>query len=111
MKRLMLVIAVLLCVTVSAQNNPKPFVIPEITSWSGAQGDLTPSGRVAVKGSDKELMRIANAFAADYKLLTGRELTVAKGSGKAGDIVLQLDKKPLRLVGRATNLTSASRLL
>ena len=97
MKRLMLVIAVLLCVTVSAQNNPKPFVIPEITSWSGAQGDLTPSGRVAVKGSDKELMRIANAFAADYKLLTGRELTVAKGSGKAGDIVLQLDKKATSL--------------
>ena len=57
MKRLLVVIAVLLCVTVSAQNNPKPFVIPEITSWSGAQGDLIPSGRVAVKGSDKVLKK------------------------------------------------------
>ncbi len=97
MKRLLVVIAVLLCVTVSAQNNPKPFVIPEITSWSGAQGDLIPSGRVAVKGSDKELQRIAAAFVADYKLLTGRELSVVKGSGKAGDIVLQLDKKATSL--------------
>ena len=97
MKRFLIVIAMLLCVSVSAQNNPKPFVIPELTSWTGAEGNFTPSGRVAVKGSDKELMRIANEFVADYKLLTGRELTVVKGSGKAGDIVLQLDKKATSL--------------
>ena len=97
MKRFLIVIAMLLCVTVSAQNNPKPFVIPEITSWTGAEGNFTPSGRVAVKGSDKELQRIAAAFVADYKLLTGRDLTVVKGSGKAGDIVLQLDKKATSL--------------
>ena len=36
-------------------------------------------------------------LAADYKLLTGRELSVVKGSGKAGDIVLQLDKKATSL--------------
>ena len=97
MKRFLIVIAMLLCVSVSAQNNPKPFVIPELTSWTGAEGNFTPSGRVAVKGSDKELIRIANEFVADYKLLTGRELIVVKGSGKAGDIVLQLDKKATSL--------------
>ena len=97
MKRFLIVIAMLLCVTVSAQNNPKPFVVPEITSWRGAEGNFVPSGRVAVKGSDKELQRIAGAFVADYKLLTGRDLTVVKGGGKAGDIVLQLDKKATSL--------------
>ena len=97
MKRFLIVIAMLLCVSVSAQNNPKPFVVPEITSWIGAEGNFVPSGRVAVKGSDKELQRIAGAFVADYKLLTGRDLTVVKGGGKAGDIVLQLDKKATSL--------------
>ena len=97
MKRFLIVIAMLLCVSVSAQNNPKPFVVPEITSWRGAEGNFVPSGRVAVKGSDKELQRIAGAFVADYKLLTGRDLTVVKGGGKAGDIVLQLDKKATSL--------------
>ena len=97
MKRFLIVIAMLLCVSVSAQNNPKPFVVPEITSWIGAEGNFVPSGRVAVKGSDKELQRIAGAFVADYKLLTGRDLAVVKGGGKAGDIVLQLDKKATSL--------------
>ncbi len=97
MKRFLIVIAMLLCVSVSAQNNPKPFVVPEITSWIGAEGNFVPSGRVAVKGSDKELQRIAGAFVADYKLLTGRDLTIVKGGGKAGDIVLQLDKKATSL--------------
>ena len=97
MKRLLIIAAMLLCVSVNAQNNPKPFVIPELTSWTGAEGELKPSGRVVVKGSDKELMRIANEFVADYKLLTGRELMVVKGNGKAGDIVLQLDKKATSL--------------
>lgn len=79
--------------TLYAEVNPKPFVIPELTSWTGAEGQFTPSGRIAVKGSNKDLMQIAKAFAADYQLLTGKELTVVKGNGKAGDFVLVLNKK------------------
>ena len=88
---------ILMGVTAMAQNNPKPFVIPELTSWQGGSGELTPSLRVAVKGSDKELLRIANLFAEDYLALTGKSLSVVKGNGKEGDIVLQIDKKSTSL--------------
>ena len=71
----------------SAEPNRKPFVIPELKSWTGAEGMFTPSGRIAVKG-DKEMTRIADAFAQDYHALTGKTLKVIKGSGKAGDFVL-----------------------
>lgn len=75
-----------------AEINPKPFVIPELTQWTGAEGTFTPSYRVAVKGGKKELMRVAQAFAADYEAITGKALTVVKGKGKAGDFVLTLEK-------------------
>ena len=96
MKKLLVVLFAVIGLGAMAQN-PKPFIIPELTEWTGAEGELQPSGRVAVKGSYKELMRIATVFAEDYKLLTGRDLTIVKGSGKAGDIVLQLDKKATAL--------------
>lgn len=97
MKRILLILLAFISLSAVAQTNPKPFVIPELTSWEGAEGALAPSNRIAVKGSDKELMRIANLFAEDYQTLTGKTLTVVKGSGKAGDIVLQLDKKATSL--------------
>lgn len=97
MKRILLILLAFISLSAAAQTNPKPFVIPELTSWEGAEGALAPSNRIAVKGSDKELMRIANLFAEDYQTLTGKTLTVVKGSGKAGDIVLQLDKKATSL--------------
>lgn len=97
MKRILLILLAFISLSAAAQTNPKPFVIPELTSWKGAEGVLAPSNRIAVKGSDKELMRIANLFAEDYQTLTGKTLTVVKGSGKAGDIVLQLDKKATSL--------------
>ena len=71
MKKLLVVLFAVIGMGAMAQN-PKPFIIPELTEWTGAEGELQPSGRVAVKGSDKELMRIATVFAEDYKLLTGR---------------------------------------
>ena len=97
MKRLLLFALLVMSLSAMAQTNPKPFIVPELTSWQGAEGELTPSQRIAVKGSDKELLRIANLFAEDYQTLTGRAITVVKGSGKAGDIVLQLDKKSTSL--------------
>lgn len=72
---------------VQAETNPKPFVVPELKTWTGAEGKFIPSGRVAVKGN-KEMMRIAAAFAEDYKAITGKTLEIVKGSGKAGDFVL-----------------------
>ncbi|MBQ1980483.1 MAG: beta-N-acetylhexosaminidase, partial [Alistipes sp.] len=97
MKRLLLFLLLFMSLSAMAQQNPKPFVIPELTSWQGSEGTLSPSMRIAVKGADKELQRIANLFAQDYLALTGRNLTIVKGSGKAGDIVLQIDKKATSL--------------
>ena len=75
-----------------ADVNPKPFVIPELQSWTGAEGEVTLSGVVCVKGGNKELMRVAKAFAADYEAMFGKSLIVKSGSPKAGDILLVLKK-------------------
>ena len=73
-----------------ADVNPKPFVIPELKIWTGAEGQTALSGRIVVKSS--KLNAVANALAADYEQLTGRKLTVVTGSAKAGDIVLSVSK-------------------
>ena len=73
-----------------ADVNPKPFVIPELKIWTGAEGQTALSGRIVVKSS--KLNAVANALAADYEQLTGRKLTVVTGSTKAGDIVLSVSK-------------------
>lgn len=80
-----------------AEVNEKPFVIPELQTWTGAEGVLELSGTVCVSGNDKELMRVAKAFAADYETMFGKALTVKKGSAKAGDIQFVLKKKDAAL--------------
>ncbi len=80
-----------------AEVNEKPFVIPELQTWTGAEGALELSGTVCVSGNDKELMRVAKAFAADYETMFGKALTVKKGSAKAGDIQFVLKKKDAAL--------------
>ena len=75
-----------------AEINPKPFVIPELKTWTGAEGKVVPSGRIVVKSS--KLQGVAQALAADYQEMFGTALTVAKGSVKPGDIVLELKKDP-----------------
>ena len=44
-----------------ADVNPKPFVIPELQSWTGAEGEVALSGVVCVKGGNKELLIIPGA--------------------------------------------------
>ena len=77
--------------------NTKPFTIPELRTWTGAEGQFSLTGqtRVVYRGKQAELARVANALAADYKLLTGKDLTVAQDKAKDGDIelVLKKDKK------------------
>ncbi len=73
-----------------ADVNPKPFVIPELKTWTGAEGQTALSGRIVVKSS--KLNAVAKSLAADYEQLTGRKLTVATGAAKAGDIVLSVSK-------------------
>lgn len=71
--------------------NDKPFVVPEITQWQGAEGDMMLSGRVVAKSST--LLPMARKFCQDYALLTGRRLQLVSGSQvKEGDIVFSLKK-------------------
>ena len=96
-----------------ADINPKPFVVPELKTWSGAEGQTALSGRIVVKNA--KLKAVAAALAADYKEMFGKELTIVNGATKGGDIVLSL-KKDKALgdegytmnVGNAVEITAAT---
>lgn len=89
-----------------ADINPKPFVVPELKTWSGAEGQTTLSGRIVVKNA--KLKAVAAALAADYKEMFGKELTIVNGATKGGDIVLSLKKdKVLGDEGYTMNVGSA----
>ena len=74
--------------------NDKPFVVPELKQWNGGEGVFRPSGRYVVKGG-RQAETVAAMFAADYRDITGRQLTRKAGRAAAGDIelVLKADKE------------------
>ena len=89
-----------------ADINPKPFVVPELKTWSGAEGQTALSGRIVVKNA--KLKTVATALAADYKEMFGKELTIVNGATKGGDVVLSLKKnKSLGDEGYTMNVGSA----
>lgn len=99
MKKILTLI-LFLCSTlfaVAERVNSKPFVVPELTSWQGGEGNFLPSGRVVVKS--KQLRAVAEKFAADYRTLFGRSLVLTSGQPKEGDFVFALqaenEKEPL----------------
>ena len=75
-----------------AANNKKPFVIPELQEWRGAQGMFTPTAtsRIVYTGKDPSVARVANQFAEDYELMFGRRMQVVQGRAAAGDFVFSL---------------------
>lgn len=76
---------------------PKPFVIPELKEWKGAEGHFIPSenSRIVYPKGNSELQRIARLVADDCETMFGYKPLVAEGKGNAGDFVLTLraDKK------------------
>jgi hexosaminidase len=93
MRRLIFVAAVIFAMIMAsavtyAQNNAKPFVIPELTRWNGARGTMTLSGKVVV--NDKKLLKAAQDLCRDYKLLTGKTMMFSQDKTDKGDIVLSL---------------------
>ena len=89
MKHLLLSTIAFLCFSVAfAQSNPKPFVVPEITSWQGGNGTTALSHRIVVK--NKKLRPAAEAFARDYSILTSRTMNLASGKAVVGDIVFNM---------------------
>lgn len=75
----------------NATVNPKPFVIPELTSWRGAEGVFKPSGRIILSGKiNKEMRLLAETFAKDYETMFDKRLQIHSGKAKAGDFALSL---------------------
>lgn len=95
--------------TLQAESNPKPFVVPELTSWTGAEGTVALSGRIVVKG--KALKAVAKALADDYREMFGQELAIVSGSVKPGDIALTLKSdRTLGTEGYRLNIGQAVRI-
>lgn len=95
LKTLLTLIVAVFAITLHAENK-KPFVVPELTNWTGAEGTVDPSGRIVVRS--KQYQQVATQLAEDYTRITGRKAYVSTGKTKAGDIVLtskKLDSTPL----------------
>ena len=101
----------LLCLVftgIAAQNNPKPFVIPELKEWKGSTGELTldEQTRIVYPKNRPDLQRIAQMVAEDCRELFHHTPTIAEGKGRKGDIVLALKKdKSLGKEGYAISIT------
>ena len=88
--------------------NDKPFVVPELKEWSGAEGMFAPSGKYIVKGG-KQAEAVAALFANDYADLVGNRLTAKSGKPSAGDIVLVLKAdKQLGAEGYRLNISDVT---
>ena len=91
---------VLLCMgatTVLKAENEKPFVIPELRQWQGADGMVAVSPSTKVVYVNAELADAAEAMAEDYGLLFGKAMKT-KNASKApkGTIIMALtDDKEL----------------
>jgi hexosaminidase len=71
--------------------NEKPFVVPELRNWKGAEGSFMPTElTISVQGQDEEATRIANAFAEDYNTMFGKKLTVS--DSKTADFIFRIKK-------------------
>ena len=80
--------------TVWAAINPKPFVIPELKEWKGAEGflTLTPQTRITYPKGEAGLQRIAQMLADDCQALFGHTPLVVEGKARKGDLHLDLKK-------------------
>ena len=91
---LLAVIALFIALPSLAQINEKPFVIPELREWKGAEGQFTPGEnlRIVYPAKDAALEKIAVQFAKDYSAMFNTTPEVVAGKGKKGDIVLSIKK-------------------
>lgn len=86
----LLVLAMSIFTATAVAQNTKPFVVPELQSWQGYTGQVSPK-RIVANGQS---MAVACQFAADWQLMFGQSLQVVKGSkAQTGDIAFVLNKK------------------
>ena len=78
-----------------AQQNTKPFTIPELTEWQGSTGVLVPSGRVVTSVKTAEAKNHVARFVAEQPLLKrNQSLTLARGKARPGDIEFRMVNDP-----------------
>lgn len=92
--RLIITCLLSLCVAASGllkAENDKPFVIPELRHWQGAEGVATITAKSKVVYVNAELAEAAEAMAEDYGLLFGKKLkTQAANKAANGNIIIAL---------------------
>lgn len=77
--------------TVNASDNAAPNILPELQEWKGKSGTFSVAANAKVVYTNDALKETAEALAADYKEITGKTMSVAKGStANAGEILLSL---------------------
>lgn len=87
--------------------NPKPFVVPELRQWKGADGTFTPTTATKVVYSGDALKSVADQFAADYAKMFGVNLASTKGKAGKGTISIELRKsKTLGAEGYEIDVTA-----
>ena len=101
-----------LCIAASGllkAENDKPFVIPELRQWQGADGMATITSKSKVVYATDELAGVAEAMAEDYGLLFGKKLkTQAASKAAKGSIIMTLtDDKELGDEGYTIEINDA----
>lgn len=80
-----------------AEENAKPFVVPELKEWTGKTGyfEILQQTRIVYPQDDAELQRIADAFRDDFAAMSGISLETSASKPVEGDIVFSVrnDKK------------------
>lgn len=95
LKQTIISAALLLGAALAYAVNPKPFTVPEVSSWKGGEGSFTPSAqttRIVADPKSPEAQNIARMLSQDYTTMSGSELPVATGKAGKGDIALQIKK-------------------
>lgn len=72
----------------AAGDNEAPAVLPELQEWKGRTGNFTLTDSSKIVYADDDLKSAADEMAADYEDLTGKTITVVKGTSEdatAGD--------------------------
>lgn len=90
--------------------NDKPFVIPELRHWEGANGMIAVSTKSKVLYTDDALQNAAEAMAADYGILFGKAMKVksTKDASKTNEgniIICFTDNKELGDEGYIINIS------
>src|SRR5215469_7828573 len=75
-----------------ADTHPDLHLIPWPKSLHAAGGHLQLTAESRVVAGEDRLRPLAEVLAGEIALLTGLKLRVATGEGRAGDVVLRIDK-------------------